>query len=494
MSADELLRQAVDLLDDEEDKKQLTAVFQKLKLDYQEAAKALTTATRELTEARDQLEHEVQQKETLQHQLAQLGSTPLDYINWTSATSINAFLTDKTPTDLSERFRLDMLSNRIEGELRFPSFDDEMAYSREYGDKELLRQTLQDGVKALSKVPVFTGEGDITWSDFEHHMRVAVMNRNLPEHVLRQQLPQHLGKKAFSYYRKLPKVLRMTFSEVMDALKKRYENDSTTASNLVRTVKQSPDEDVLDYSTRMKVAAEGMQPRMPSELMVWTAEGKRYIMPNPRIVEDEEHYQKELKAVEDRLTPYFLAGLLPEIQAKLNSNTYTDFSELELEAKNAQWMCRRSAGDSSAHLHHLQNHEEVNALSRGRPAHRGAHKYGRGRGRSQYGQTSSRFGQTSSVRCYRCGKEGHMKKNCPDNVPYFTPQQRPSSTVRPSPGTVTRRDFNNLMHSAVTHALKQWSTKKGEKKRPRRQVNALDVESDNDELLFELDEDVQKNA
>jgi hypothetical protein len=50
------------------------------------------------------------------------------------------------------------------------------------------------------------------------------------------------------------------------------------------------------------------------------------------------------------------------------------------------------------------------------------------------------------------------------------------------------------MHSAVTHALKQWSTKKGEKKRPRRQVNALDVESDNDELLFELDEDVQKNA
>jgi hypothetical protein len=34
----------------------------------------------------------------------------------------------------------------------------------------------------------------------------------------------------------------MTFSEAMDALKKHFENDSTTASNLVRTVKQSPDE------------------------------------------------------------------------------------------------------------------------------------------------------------------------------------------------------------------------------------------------------------
>jgi hypothetical protein len=485
MSADELLRQAVDLLDDEEDKKQLTAVFQKLKLDYQEAAKALTAATRELTEARDQLENEVQQKETLQNQLAQLGSTPLDYINWKSATSINAFLADKTPTDLSERFRLDMLSNRIEGELKFPSFDDEMAYFREHGDKDLLKQTLQDGVKALSKVPVFTGEGDITWSDFEHHMRVAVMNRNLPEHVLRQQLPQHLGKKAFSYYRKLPKVLRMTFSEVMDALKKRYENDSTTASNLIRTVKQSPDEDVLDYSTRMKVAAEGMQPRMPSELMVWIAEGKKFVMPNPRIMEDEEHYQKELKAVEDRLTPYFLAGLLPDIQAKLNSNTYTDFSELELEAKNAQWMCRRSAGDSSAHVHHLEQRDEVNALGRGRPAHRGAPRGARGRGGSQ-------SSQNGRVQCYRCGKDGHIKRNCPDNA--HVPQSRPSRPAARSGTAITRKDFNSLMQNAVTHALKQWSTNKGEKKRPRKQVHALDVESDNDELLFELDDEVQKNA
>jgi hypothetical protein len=67
-------------------------------------------------------------------------------------------------------------------------------------------------------------------------------------------------------------------------------------------------------------------------------EGKKYLIPNPRIVEDELHYQKELKAIENKLTPYILlAGLLPEIQAKLNSNTCRNDFDLIVTSDNCKF-------------------------------------------------------------------------------------------------------------------------------------------------------------
>jgi hypothetical protein len=186
-------------------------------------------------------------------------------------------------------------------------------------------------------------------------MRVAVMNRNLPEMVLRQALPQHLQGKAFAFYRQIPRVLRLTFSEVMDHLRERYETHSTMAMNLVTAVVQLPDEDVRDYCARTKSAAEGMNPRMPHDLMVWTAGNKAYTMPNPHLQEDEERYQRERTSVEDRLTPYFLAGLRPEIVRYLTSKKYVTFKQLEDAAIEAEWIWKTRG--KSSQLHALQTEE-----------------------------------------------------------------------------------------------------------------------------------------
>jgi hypothetical protein len=94
-------------------------------------------------------------------------------IDWTSSTSIDAFLVSSMKQDLSDRFRLNMLARKIQGLLQYPpTFNQEMQYYRDNKDGQP-QHSLQDGQKALQKVPIFTGESSLSWADFAHHMRVA---------------------------------------------------------------------------------------------------------------------------------------------------------------------------------------------------------------------------------------------------------------------------------------------------------------------------------
>jgi hypothetical protein len=212
--------------------------------------------------------------------------------------------------------------------------------------------------------------------------------------------------------------------------------------------------------------------------------------------------------VEDRLTPYFLAGLRPEIDRYLTSKKYVTFKQLEDAAIEAEWMWKTRGKTSQ--LHALQAEEapeeqedENHALygssfgGRGRSQFRGRGQNYRGSrpaSRRPGGQQRPGFSPTA---CHNCGEEGHWRKQCPQKKKSGEASKwNNSSGARPR--QITGKQFRSYVQREVNNALKQQLGK--QKKKIKKQVNVLEEDpEDEDDIIFELgieeeEEDEPKNG
>jgi hypothetical protein len=355
---------------------------------------------------------------------------------------------------------------------------------------------MSEGLKSLQSIPVFTGDHTLPWLQFEHRWIIAIKNRNLSEQTLRTALASKLQGVAFTYYLSLDRVETLSFSEVLSLMRKRYTQDSTTAINHVRSISQNPHEPVEDYSARLLIAAKGMMPEGPRELVVLKySSGDQYVFPNPLKADQERAYEAQYELAKIQLTPYFLGGLRSDIRQLLTSDKYVNFDDLVSAAVKAEWM--RNSSSRSAHVHNLEGSQEGSQEAEANAAFGNYRGRGRGRGRGARGgggrgnftPGNARGGgqgnqhqndqKSTESKCWNCNEIDHFSRNCP----YERAEQKGSNSKQNNGRfkriPISSQDYKSYM---------TWKSKKGGKaKKPGASSNFLQEggEPENDGVEYE---------
>jgi hypothetical protein len=312
----------------------------------------------------------------------------------------------------SKHIRTGILTGTISKlRLRNPTVDQEMKYWRALmTDRDL--PNVSEGQRALQNIPVFTGEGTVTWNTFEHPWMVAIRNKNLTEMTLRTALVSKLQGTAGVFYMTTDRAHLMDFAEVMEKLRKRYTQDPTSSLNAVASTFQKSKEAVEDFNARMLLAAGGLLPTPPRELAVLQVGASEWTFPNPLLQEQEKEYEAQRDGALRLIVRYFLAGLRPEIREKVTSDVYTDYRQLVEAAIKAERM--RQTVLSMGHVHHVRESDdpaeaEANALQ----AKWKGRKVKVKKGKPEMEQSRA----TKDTKCFECGKMGHFARDCRSRDP-----------------------------------------------------------------------------
>jgi hypothetical protein len=358
----------------------------------------------------------------------------LEQVDLTSEQSVRVFVTNlkrqnnhKVAMDkLSAVVRTAIYTGKINKlNLHHPTVAQEMQYWREIDD---VKENVGEGMRALEQIPIFTGDGVVSWISFEHPWMVAIKNKNLSETTLRTALVSKLQGAAGIYYLSLDRVERLGFAEVMEKLRERYTRDSTSAVNVVSNMFQKQNERVLDFSARILLAGRGMLPVAPKELSVMKFPSSEYTFPNPLFIDQEKSYDLQHKLSLTHITKYFLSGLRGDIKDRITSNKYTSYTESVDAAEKAEWM-----KDSVivAKVHHLQQADDDEDEEDESAAEANVLK-GQRRSTGKKMQLTKFKSQTSPYKkgnfvhstkkdirkatkedqCFNCQKYGHFSKDC----------------------------------------------------------------------------------
>lgn len=263
----------------------------------------------------------------------------------TTAVEIEAFLTANVNNAadtlnnrrrLSEILRFRILKNDFNGQFLDPNFDQTVSYAKLENPDFV--QPARDS-KMFSKLGVFFGDPSKTpdWAGFLDQLSVLAMNCNYSESELKQQFITHMAGPAFEFFRSIPNCTRLSLSDLIDKMSLRYKIDPTQALNELRAMIQLPQERVEDFAARMYNMARNVEPKRPSDIVVWKVDNQSFVIPNPKLNELLNEYNAQKKTIEVQLLGYFLHNLKPEIRSKLPAKMFSTFDEVRTAAREAEW-------------------------------------------------------------------------------------------------------------------------------------------------------------
>jgi hypothetical protein len=258
--------------------------------------------------------------------------------------------------------------------------------------------------KVIAKIPRFSGEDPkYTWPQFAMQIEIACMNQSYEDGELKMILLQALEGAAFQYLNAHKELIEKDFGYIMKHLESVYGHKPQQDIAKLRSLVQEPRENVRNFSTRVLNCTNALRPQKPFPAKVEVIEGERVVKRNPLLDMETEKYEAQLKQLNTFLLSYFLQGLKPEVRRTMKVEMYNDFEAAIKAAEDAEYFLEATGMQMSLHNVNADNaesnvnfvqHNSLNEMDK-RPV-----------------PVFKKRSDISNVKCFRCGKKGHMQRNC----------------------------------------------------------------------------------
>jgi hypothetical protein len=218
-----------------------------------------------------------------------------------------------------------------------------------------------------------------------------------------------LRGKAAKFLEIKPELMNMTPQEVNTIFEKKFGQASIRNLLDLNTIQQKPAESVMEYAARLRTAAEYLQDNLKDVIIVKKEDLDKYDTTKQRVWTQEE-FDLKVETVRENLerllVPFFIDGLRPNLKDMLMSKvpqppTLTEAVEYaEARETHAEAFKRfRSStisnleGDANIVKEAAEQLQSLNMSSNRPPSQRQPY-------------------HREDRRCFNCGKEGHLARNC----------------------------------------------------------------------------------
>jgi hypothetical protein len=263
--------------------------------------------------------------------------------------------------------------------------------------------------KVIAKIPKFSGEDvKYTWPQFAMQIEIACMNQSYDDGELKMILLQALEGAAFQYLNAHRELLEKDFGFIMQHLEGVYGHKPQQDIAKLRSLVQEPRETVRNFSTRVLNNTNALRPQKPYAAKVTVENGVRIVQQNPLLDIEMQKYDAQIQQLNTFLLAYFLQGLRPDIRRTMKVEMYSEFEVAVKAAEDAEYFLEATGMQMSLHNINLEpaensvNFVQYNPLKemdkRPVPAQKRRH-------------------DVMNVKCFKCGRKGHMQKTCWVKVP-----------------------------------------------------------------------------
>jgi hypothetical protein len=302
--------------------------------------------------------------------------------------------------------------------------------SRENNDERRL--------KIPFRLPEFHGDPDKypeeTWAQYKMNMdlayRVAGINEDyLTDEQKAAHLLQGLQGKARKFLEYSPGLHKKKLADIKSALEEKFGRQGYTGLINISSIRQKPDELVIEYLARLRSAAEGLLSSVKNVTVVTEEELDDMMRTDPHLdrtmIKTEQEYQAKLENFEESrealIQPHFIEGLRDDIKTNVDSKQPQTLAAAVKAAEDYEkymYQYGRYGKRRIAIANALEQEDIIDSAAKQLQDLNISSRTGRTE-RRKYNQeeTQERQRQDKTERaaigtCHFCGKLGHYQREC----------------------------------------------------------------------------------